>query len=240
MKRILGFLIGLLLTTQLCPAQTDQSSGQQFFNKSYEQNNGGLNTAPSPFALKDTESPNCQNVYFGVDGGIIKRKGFDVLDTAPDGAATVTGDYQYTMADGTTFLIETVSDEVNVSDSLSTIDWTDLTGGATITPGHLFSFATLADLVVMTNGEDVPLSWDGDDAAVSAAGVPTDVTKVKWITTFQNYMFYGNCATAVTTYGSRIYWSNLADPATWTATDFIDVNKNDGEQITGLAVIGIC
>lgn len=50
---------------------------------------------------------------------------------------------------------------------------------------------------------------------------------------FHNYLFVAT----TTANPSRLSFSNLDDPTVFTAADFIDVNPDDGDTITGLAVI---
>jgi len=56
----------------------------------------------------------------------------------------------------------------------------------------------------------------------------------KYIRVFNNYLFLaGN-----STYPSRLYWSNLKDFETWGGSDFIDINREDGDPITALFLLG--
>lgn len=47
---------------------------------------------------------------------------------------------------------------------------------------------------------------------------------------YSNYMFAANTASNP----SRVSWSALADPTTWPASNFVDVNPNDGFPIVGM------
>lgn len=49
-----------------------------------------------------------------------------------------------------------------------------------------------------------------------------------------NFCFVGRNLSSTTTY-SRIYWSNVADPETWPAANFLDFRLNDGDTITALS-----
>ena len=236
MKKLLSLLSVLLLSTQLCLAADTATDNTLETNNTV--NNGGLNTKASNFALKDNESPDCQNVYFGIDGGFAKRKGFAQLDDHPlNSTADVTGVYQYTQKDGDTYLIETAGNKVGFSTSFSTVSWSDhITGNLTITPEALFDFDTLNDVCVFTNGEDPPMQWTGSGNAEHIVDVPTNLTKAKWVTTFENRMFFGNVYTD-TDMPSRIYWSALKDPTSWNALDYLDISTDDGEEIMGMEVL---
>jgi len=81
----------------------------------------------------------------------------------------------------------------------------------------------------MTNGTDTVLSWDGTTLAQVAA-----FPKAKYIKWFHNYMFAFN----VSGNRSRLYFSNLGDPETWGASDYLDIAPGDSDQGTGLNVLG--
>lgn len=51
-----------------------------------------------------------------------------------------------------------------------------------------------------------------------------------------NYVFVGRSLASSSTY-SRVYWSNVGDPETWGASNFLDFRKNDGDIISALSYI---
>jgi len=104
-----------------------------------------------------------------------------------------------------------------------------VSGGTSFTADTDMNFETANDATYTFNATDASYKYDGSTAA-SVAAIP--VTKyAKW---FHNYMF---CAGNSTT-PSRLYFSNVDDPETWGGADYIDVNPNDGDEITGLHVLG--
>jgi hypothetical protein len=113
--------------------------------------------------------------------------------------------------------------------------WDDITASLTITPDALCTFTNWNNKVFITNGSDPPFYWDGSTATVVA--VPTGLTDSKFNTQFNNHLFYANVIVSGTTHGSRIYWSNIADETTFTATDFINISNDDGQEITGIKVL---
>lgn len=232
MKRLL--LTTLLALSLVLPVQGEEGG----FELAFINNSGGLNTKASHFALQPNETPDCQNVYFGIDGSIKKRNGYVKLnDTVIAGTPTITGMHQFIKKTGVNYLVVTAGDKVFQSTNITSAIYTDITGSATITPEFLFDFETFQNSVIMTNNRDVPLEWDstGD---VSAAAVPTDLNRAKWVAQFKNYVFYANVRVGSTTHPSRFYYSNLLDKDTWTATDFIDLSPDDGEAIEGVEVLG--
>lgn len=108
-------------------------------------------------------------------------------------------------------------------------NFTTVTGGGSFTANTDVNFETANDLTFSFNGTDSSYKYDGTSATAVAA-VP--VTKYpKW---FHNYMF---CA-GNSTYPDRLYFSNVGDPETWGASDYIDINPNEGDVITGMHVLG--
>ena len=101
----------------------------------------------------------------------------------------------------------------------------------------LFSFSLLDETLVMTNGVNPPIKWDGGGNC-EVADIPANLSAAKFVTMWNNYMFYANCKISAAWKYSRFYWSNLKDPTTWTSTDWIDVSPGDGTRITGIAPLG--
>ena len=111
--RWLSLLFGFLLATSPLSAQTADRP-LDFIN-----NNGGLNTAASPLMVQPFQSPNLQNVDLTQFGSIVKRDGYDQLNTSAfNSGATWTGLYDYAQKDGTRFLVGTCGDKFAKMDSL--------------------------------------------------------------------------------------------------------------------------
>jgi hypothetical protein len=199
---------------------------------------GGLNSTASALALADNEASDLKNIEFSVFGSVAKRNGYTRLNTsAANSGATCTGLTWVTLG-GTSFLVGTFGDQIMKQDGLDGT-WDDITGGVTITAGNdnLFTFTVLDDLMLATNNVDPVIKWTGT-GNVAAGDVPTGLTDAQWTETWNNFAFYANTLVSGTRHSTRIYWSNLKDPTTWTATDFNDVGKNDGQAITGIRGIG--
>ncbi len=114
--------------------------------------------------------------------------------------------------------------------------WDDITGALTITRDNHVSFVNFNNMVYMVNGEDTPFKWNGTGNG-STNTLPTNITKPKYVALFENYLFYLNVTLSGALASSRIYWSDLADGTAFTDTSFIDIAKNDGQQITGGKVL---
>lgn len=201
--------------------------------------NGGLNSTGGPLSLQNNESSDLQNIDFDKFGSIAKRKGYTALNTT-----AVTNDpqgdglhwFEYDSSGSLTrFAIAVADGKLWKMDSLDGT-WDDITGALTITSGKHVDFENFLNEVYMTNGNDAPFKWTGTGNG-SAMTVPSGLTKAKFVKQFNNYLFLANVTVSGVSHPSRIYWSNIKDTGTWTATDFIDVSKDDGQEITGIRVL---
>jgi hypothetical protein len=203
---------------------------------------GGLNSTGSPNSLEDNESSDLQNVDFDKFGSIKKRLGYTQLNTtAFNSGAAWNGLIWFEKSNGNNYLIGTCGDKIAEATSLiqTATPFTDRTGGLTITAGNNnhTSLAIHLDTVLGTNGVDAPWTAAGG-ANASAMTVPTGLTTAKYVAVFSNYTILANVAVSGTSHKSRLYWSAIDSISSWGASDFRDVSKNDGQEITGLAVLG--
>lgn len=116
----------------------------------------------------------------------------------------------------------------------ASITFADRTGAVTISSATRYS-DVLNAIFVATGGGLAPIKLTtGAGNFAVLGGSPPSANLVK---TVNNFMFLANVPAAVATQ-SRVYWSNVTDPETWGAANFIDVRKNDGFGVTALANIG--
>ncbi len=201
--------------------------------------NGGLNSTAGPLDLQNNESSDLQNIDFSKFGSILKRNGYTTLngtkltgETEGDGLHWYEFDSSGTL---TRFAVAVHNGALYKMDGLDGT-WDAITGALTITAGNHCDFENFLNEVYITNNEDVPFKWTGAGNG-AAMTVPAGLTDAKWVTQFNNYLFLGNVQVSGTRHGSRFYWSNFKTTGTWTATDFIDVAKDDGQEITGMKVL---
>lgn len=75
-------------------------------------------------------------------------------------------------------------------------------------------------------------AYNANGAVLAGSPPSTDIVKQ-----VNNFMFASRNLSSTTTQ-SKVYWSNVNDPETWTAANVLDFNKNDGEPIMALGSIG--
>lgn len=99
-------------------------------------------------------------------------------------------------------------------------------GSANLTVDVQMNFVQASNTLLGFNGTDV-VDYDGTTVTKNRSGIPLG----KFGAWFHNYLFVAG----VTASPNRLYWSDLGAPITFTAANFIDINANDGDSITGLA-----
>lgn len=194
---------------------------------------GGANERVAGNLIDDNQSarPNSTilpllNVNTNEVGEIVQRNGYTVYAGALTTTTYITGMFQYRQYDGDEF--ELVCGDNGSTKHIWDISTpgspSDIIGASTFTTDTLFSFAVVADRLIMTtDNNDTPLTWTGTGNVSSLAGSPP---AGKYCAEFNNYAFLANTVANP----ERVYWSNLYDPITWTATDFFRMN----DAITGL------
>lgn len=86
------------------------------------------------------------------------------------------------------------------------------------------------------NGVDEPVKWNGEASETSKweATTGTVPKEAKYLTYWMSRLW---CAK-----GSRLYYSGITgstpDPLNWDAENFVDLEPNDGQEITGIGVVG--
>ena len=163
------------------------------------------------------------------DDKIIKRTGYTEQGTDVKKSFAILGCGTMELSDGTKFILRARNKDA--SNSLiegwgGSGAWGTLTSGSSQTVHLKHDFEMAKDVCYIFNGTDAVLKTDDGTSASAVSAIPKGVD-MKW---FHNYMF-------VLTAAGRLYWSNLNDPETYTADDYIDVNPNDGDTGIGFGVL---
>lgn len=102
-------------------------------------------------------------------------------------------------------------------------------GSANLTNGLIMNFTTASNRLFGFDGTEVVDVDTSNSVTKNRSGVPLGQFSF-W---FHNYLFVGGVSGAP----NRLYWSNLGDPTTFTGSDYVDINANDGDALTGLNVL---
>ena len=195
---------------------------------------GGINVKVSPLILRDTECELVLNYHLDTVGSLTKRNGFAVYADQAIASKTINGMFQYTkISDATknTQLVVCNADASNSTIYYNNSDvWTASKTG--LTKDKKTRFTTFMDYVFYVNGADVMgSSTDPLTPTWANVGCLTIITP-EYINVFQDRVYAANGASS--NY-SRFWFSSLpATPLTWGANDWVDVNPDDGDEITAL------
>lgn len=214
---------------------------------------GGLHS-PEVFtktAILETETPSAVNVEFWPIGTITKRHGKQHLHpiTGPVQNTAITLVTQWWNPAGANYILAFTCMSGSVSADVwsftpSAGDGTFVTllcgcsGMAEWTPSidDSITFAAFAGSAIFTNGLDPTFTFDGQTIA-ELAQAPSGV---RYLTTYRNTLFAAgglNPSTSIRE-ASTIRWSNPGDPTVWPVENYMELDADDGDEITGIWVLG--
>lgn len=197
---------------------------------------GGLNTKAAPYLVGENECRNAQNVISTVRGSIKKRNGnVTFCNTFAGSPAGITSLFGMNVA--ATVLIATGGTKIYSISTGGTA--TDITGAASLTSNLKWEFITAASSggqgpLYGVNGTNTPKYWTGAgniaDWTASVGSVPNG--------TFIKFAANRVWIAGTTANPSRLFFSDIGDPRSWTATNVVDLDPNDGQTITGIHPLG--
>ncbi len=199
---------------------------------------GGLNNSADPTAIGFDEANDLQNVVFDNSGGVGKRNGFQPINSsAACSSGAINGLYMYRQADATRYLVAVCADDtiqkMDYGAGTSGPDgtWDAITGALSfvIDQDNIPDFATVQNTLVIEDGLNTtaPYKWSGTGNATALGGSPPNATMVEF---HKRILWLAGRSDA----RSRVDFSNLDDFETYTATDFILVETDDNQIITGI------
>jgi hypothetical protein len=210
---------------------------RNFFNYINYSYSGGMNDADEIDQLRDEEAVLIQNAYVSSIGALEKRAGMTAVgdDT---GSTAITGLTGWREDDGTKWILSTTGTNLRY---LNSTTWDTMDSG--FTTGLDTEYVIANNKMYIFNGTDNTHSWDGASVVLNSGLVDlgsTTVPKAKYGMWWKNYMFMaGESDLNGTTYPSRVWFSNIGDADTWTTgTDYFDVGLSDGQEITGIGLLG--
>jgi hypothetical protein len=187
-----------------------------------------------------------QDVIFYPRGTVTKRFGFDKLHTSAWKADGIVKIYPWKSVSGTYYdLVFSPNGGASafigsaIVGSATTFNTITCTG-ATWTPDLTtpISCCSYAGSAVMTyNGVIQPLAWIGGSFAERMTAAPSGV---KYVANWGNFMFAANVLGLEdgARRGSRLYWNYPANGASWPVDYYVDLDADDGDEITGIKVLG--
>ncbi len=189
----------------------------------------GVNTEDDSTQIVDTQGIDCLNIVQTKETK--KRGGYaKVNSVALTGSTGIYGLGTYYKSGGSDELLlasHTTVQKINTGTGAFTdieINSTDYPSG--FTTNEYVIFKQFLNILVGTKTSDAPFKYSGTTITKLGGSPPTcSLQEVH-----KNYHFLAGNAT----YKSRLYYSGLANNASWGALDFVDVYPDDGDVITGL------
>lgn len=210
----------------------------------YSDFSGGLNTQNGPYLLEGNQARESLNVHTSQTGDIEKRNGFVTLS-----GSTLTGSPINATGVHTLFPANTaVKSLVGVATTATTDTiFKETVGGVAsvlktgLTANTRWWFAQAevngsAGPIFGLNGVDEPLRWNGEASEMSKWEASTGEVprEARFLIYWMSRLW---CAK-----GSRLYYSGITgstpDPLNWDAENFVDLEPNDGQEITGIGIVG--
>lgn len=187
---------------------------------------GGINTtsdpaSDSPDGMPEIDSPDTLNTIYDIDQSVGTRKGYTKLLTTPL-TNFIGGIHPFYQSNGTKQLMYGSGNQLyrynNAGGS------TALTGTpATFTANQQWSFDELLDNVYAGNGVDPLIVYNGSNYSVANASVTPQFVKI-----------HKNRVYAANKNSSTLYFSDAGSPTSFPINNFIQINTNDGQNITGI------
>lgn len=195
---------------------------------------GGMNTQVSPLIMKDSECELVVNYHLDKVGALTRRKGYTQYLTYPTNGGQVNGLYQFndqSAGTGEQLMVSNNSAGTNgVIYYNNAGTWTAAKSNDTASKKS--RFVSFIDYVFRVNGADV-VATSTDGVTWGTTNAPATITPF-YASVFADRVYLANGGTST---ASRFWYSSLPSSGsiTWdTANNYVDVNPDDGDQITAL------
>ena len=189
---------------------------------------GGLNTRKSIYLIEDNQASYIRNVDFdGADIGTLKKRaGYTKLNSsAYSGSGGIFSIYRAWFSDATSVIV--ISSHTKTAFWTGSA-WTDMTTG--LTSEQRFGYTMFNDLMISGNATETTKKMNSVGTESALGGSPPNA---KYFATWQNRVW----ATGNATFPNRLYFCALNNEADWTTAGdagSVDVDKNSGDNITGI------
>jgi len=178
---------------------------------------GGLNVDLPSTELNEAESPSLKNIMFHRYSAR-SRPGLSLMGS---NGLPVTGIpvglFSYTKLDQTRYFVLMTTSELYKFDSVGQT-WSSIKGSVDIScistdfASAAFFPTTTTDTLIMTNGSDVIIKWNGSGNAAAL----TCPYKAKIVSPYRDYLLLINCEVSGTWIPQRVIWGDIGQPEVFT------------------------
>lgn len=185
---------------------------------------GSLDTTSDISGMAEESSPDNLNVVYDQILSVMSRKGYTKLLTTPT-SSFIGGMYSLYQSTGTRQLVYASSNHLYKYDNAG--GSTVLTGTpATFTSDKQWSMDEYQDSIYAGNGSDNLIAYNGTSYTIANAAISPQFVKVH-----KNRVYCANKNS------STLYFSDAGNPNSFPVNNFILINTNDGQNITGISEI---
>lgn len=182
---------------------------------------GTLDTTSDATAMNEVDSPDTLNTVYDSVRSAGSRKGYVKLLTTKL-SSFIGGMYSYYKSDGTKKLLYASNANLytyNNAGGSTTVSGTP----ATFTPNKQWDFDEYMDSVYGGNGSDPLIAFSGASYSVVNSAISPQFVKIH-----KNRVFCANANSSI------LYFSDAGNPLFFPANNYIQINTNDGQSITGI------
>lgn len=203
----------------------------------------GVNLQADDATIQQDELSLCENISFGLNGELAKRKGYSEYTTSKH-ASMAAGHFLFywnQLGSANDYFIYVDSDgdvHSETGTDFSTAADFDI-GAATGVDDYPVAGATFENVFYLTSLRANPRSFNGTswteitdttlDGTASA-----EFPKASFLAVKHERVFAANINNNGTRERSRIRWSRVGQADSWESTSWIDVDPDDGTEITGI------
>ena len=192
---------------------------------------GGMNLAINPLLLKSYEASLAKNVDLSEIGTLKKARGYQLFkklsETTNSDVKTLYSFYKIESSGITRFLLAEWNNGL-YKYNFSTNSWEQITG--TINTTENSQWVTYKNLAIRFNKNDAPKKFDGTNLSNLGGNPP----QASYGVLYKERIYVAGFAPNFST----VWFSDIGDPEKWNPNNQFDVGANDGDRITGLAVLG--
>lgn len=182
---------------------------------------GTLDTTSDPTAMVETDSPDTLNTVYDAIKSVGTRKGYTKLLTTKL-PSFIGGMYSYYKSDGTKKLVYASNTNLYTYNNA---------GGSTVVSGtptnftanKQWDFDEYMDSTYGGNGTDPLIAYNGSNYSIVNSAISPQFIKIH-----KNRIYCANANSSI------LYFSDAGNPNSFPANNFIQINTNDGQNITGI------
>lgn len=202
---------------------------------------GGVNAVTSPYLLTKKQVARARNLILDEHGSLSTRDGFSVITTLPQTVVPVVYHDVLTRVNGSTYPFAIQND--NVSNTFYKMSGSTWSSVGTINSEVIPQAATVTDLLVLANGYQTPLTWNGTGALtpITATAGQTVPPGAKHLAFHLGGLYLWNTNDGTTSLDgpSSLRASDINNVNSWPNANQTFVAKDDGQQGMGLATFTV-